>query len=332
MAEAVLLDLPARPPEGYPPLATEPVFDPNRHLQLEKPDRVISLAELGYSAEEIAACPSDFGITTCFRVLSAEGAAALLQVCRDLAPYATSSGRIPRKVRGAVFQSKFLRDLCQSPEVTAWMAEISGMGLLPHSIPHHLGHINYNPLELGQNVDKWHVDTLRVDYVLFVTDPASIQGGEFEFFMGTKHEVAKLREAKQPLPADRVMTPKIPGPGYAVLQQGNMVVHRAKALKAEGERITMVNGYVPSDAEFPDYNRFDQIYHADPAHVAASEYARHIAWTSRERLQAFIDQGIYSDDRLSLAARLEKVAEYLAKAGADIRSAGQGKLEHFGDN
>ena len=331
MAEAALLDLPPVPPEGYPPLATEPVFDPGRHLQLEKPERIIGLAELGYDADEIAACPSDFGITTCFRVLSDEGAAALLQVCRDLAPYATSSGRIPRKVRGAVFQSKFLRDLCQSPDVTAWLAGISGMGLLPHSIPHHLGHINYNPLDLSQNVDKWHVDTLRIDYVLFVTDPASIQGGEFEFFMGTKHEVAKLREAGQPMPPEKVMTPKLPGPGYAVLQQGNMVVHRAKGLKAPGERITMVNGYVPSDAEFPDYNRFDQIYHADPAHVAASEYARHIAWTSRERLQAFIDQGIYSDDRANLADRLEKVAQYLAKAGADIRNAGQGKLEHYGD-
>lgn len=331
MAEAALLDLPPVPPEGYPPLATEPVFDPARHLQLEKPERIITLAELGYGADEIATCPSDFGITTCFRVLSDEGAAALLQVCRDLAPYATSSGRIPRKVRGGVFQSKFLRDLCFSPDVTEWLAGICGMGLLPHSIPHHLGHINYNPLDLSQNVDKWHVDTLRIDYVLFVTDPASIQGGEFEFFKGTKHEVAALREKGQPMPPEKVMTPKLPGPGYAVLQQGNMVVHRAKGLRAPGERITMVNAYVPSDAEFPDYNRFDQIYHADPAHVAASEYARHIAWTSRERLQAFIDQGIYSDDRANLADRLEKVAQYLAKAGADIRNAGQGKLEHYGD-
>src|SRR5690606_5895814 len=148
-------------------------------------------------------------------------------------------------------------------------------------------------------------------YVLFVTDPASIEGGEFQYFMGTKEEVAALREAGQPLPPDRVMTPKLPGPGYAVLQQGNMVVHRAKGLLAPGERITMVNAYVPRNAEFPDYNRFDQIYHADPKHVAASEYARHIAWTARERLQAFIDQGIYTEDRALLAERLEKVAEYL---------------------
>lgn len=331
MAEAALLDLPALPPAGYPPLAKEPVFDPKRHLQLERPETVITLAELGYGGEEIAACPSDFGITSCFRMLSDEGAAALLEVCRNLAPYATSSGRIPRKVRGAVFQSKFLRDLCFSPVVTDWLGEVAGMRLLPHSIPHHLGHINYNPLEVGQNVDKWHVDTLRIDYVLFVTDPATIQGGEFQFFKGTKHEMAALHKEGKAPPPERAVTPRIPGPGYAVLQQGNMVAHRATALKAAGERITMVNGYVPRNAEFPDYNRFDQIYHADPAHVAASEYARHIAWTAAARLQAFIDQGIYTEDRALLAERLEKVAEYLAKAGHDIRHAGEGKLEHFGD-
>lgn len=332
MADAALLELPAAPPAGYPPLTQEPVFDPAKHLALEKPTSIISLAELGYDAEEIATCPSGFGITAPFRLLSAEGAACLLEVCRSLAPYATSSGRIPRKVRGAVYQSKFLRDLCLSPDVTQWLGEICGMGLLPHSIPHHLGHINYNPLDLSQNVDKWHVDTLRIDYVLFVTDPQAIDGGEFEFFMGTKHEVARLKEAGLPLPTEKVRTPTLPGPGYAVLQQGNMVVHRAKGLKAPGERITMVNGYVPSDAEFPDYNRFDQIFHADPAHVAASEYARHAAWTARERLQAFIDQGIYSDDRLSLAERLEKVAAYLAQCGGEIRRAGEKKLEHYGDN
>lgn len=331
MTEAALLELPATPPRGYPPLAKEPEFDPRRHLALERPSRIITLRELGYGEEEIATCPSDFGITTPFRLLSEEGADALLEVCRNLAPYATSSGRIPRKVRGAVYQSKFLRDLCLSPEITHWLAEISGMGLLPHSIPHHLGHINYNPLDLSQNVDKWHVDTLRIDYVLFVTDPHAIAGGEFEYFMGTKHEVAQLRESGQPLPAERIMTPDLPGPGYAVLQQGNMVVHRAKGLKAPGERITMVNGYVPSDAEFPDYNRFDQIYHADPAHVAASEYARHIAWMGRERLQGFIKQGVYSEDRAALAERLEKVAQYLAQAATDIRKAGEKQLEHFGD-
>ena len=67
--------------------------------------------------------------------------------------------------------------------------------MMPHSIPHQLGHLNYNPLKVGENVDKWHTDTLRVDYVMFVTDPNAVEGGEFEYFLGTRHEVKALHRA-----------------------------------------------------------------------------------------------------------------------------------------
>lgn len=331
MAVARTLDFPAIPPDGYPVLANEPVFDPARHLALEKPARIVTLRELGYGAEEIATCPTDLGITSCFRVLSDEGVACLLEVARGLSRYTRSVERISRMVRGGVYQSRFLRDLCLSPEVADWISDIAGAAMLPHSIPHQLGHLNYNPLKLGENVDKWHVDTLRVDYVMFVTDPNAVEGGEFEYFCGTKHEMAALHKAGQTPPAERVVAPRLPGPGYAVLQQGNMVVHRAKGLRAPAERITMVNGYVPGDPDFPDYTRFDQIYLADPAHVAASEYARHIAWAGRERLQAYLDLSEFSSDRAAIAGRLEAIAAYLAKAGADIREAGHAKMEHFGD-
>ena len=174
--------------------------------------------------------------------------------------------------------------------------------MVPHSIPHQLGHLNYNPLKVGQNVDKWHVDTLRIDYVMFVTDPNAVEGGEFEYFRGTKHEVKALHGAGQTLPPERTIAPRLPGPGYAVLQQGNMVVHRAKGLRRAAERITMVNGYVPSDFSVADYTRFDQLALADPAHIAAPEYARHAAWLGRERLQALIDEPLYNADRMAIAA------------------------------
>lgn len=325
------LAFPTVVPEGYPPLADEPLFDPARHLALEMPDTVVTLAELGYSDEEIAACPSSLGITSCFRVLSDEGVAALHEVARALTPHIRSVGRIPRMVRGGVYLSRFLRDLCLSPEVNDWVSRLMGTPTLPHSIPHQLGHLNYNPLELGRNVDKWHVDTLRFDYVLFVTDPNLLQGGEFEYFRGTKQEMDALHLAGQTPPPDRVVAPRLPGAGYAVLQQGNMVVHRAKGLRAPAERITMVNGYVPADLRYPDYNRFDQIALADPGHVAASEYARHVAWTAQERLRGQIDTAIFTDDREAIARELETVAQYLEKAGADIRAAGTARMEHYGD-
>ena len=331
MVLAKALEFPTVLPEGFPVLEREPAFDPARHLALERPERIVSLRDLGYSPEEIAACPTDLGITSCFRILSNEGVACLLEVARGLERHVRGIERISRMVRGGAYQSRFLRDLCLSPDIAQWISEICGAPMAPHSIPHQLGHLNYNPLKVGENVDKWHVDTLRIDYVMFVTDPNAVEGGEFEYFLGTRHEAKALHGAGQTLPPDRVIAPRLPGPGYAVLQQGNMVVHRAKGLRRAAERITMVNGYVPGDPQVPDYTRFDQLALADPVHVAAPEYARHAAWLGRERLQALIDAPNYGEDRGIIAARLEAVAAYLAKAGADIRAAGNAEMEHFGD-
>ncbi|KAG1700623.1 hypothetical protein GQR58_005310 [Nymphon striatum] len=94
-----------------------------------------------------------------------EGAECMLKVARLLEPYVKSNARISRNVRGGAYQSKFLRDLCHSKELTETVSKICGTDLLPHTIPHQLGHLNYNPKEVGENVDKWHVDTLRIDFM-----------------------------------------------------------------------------------------------------------------------------------------------------------------------
>ena len=325
------LEFPKDHPEGFPILENEPVFDPARHLQIEMPKEVISLKEFGYSDEQIAECPSDFAITSTFRILSDEGAAAMLEVARLLEPYVKSNARISRTVRGGVYQSKFLRDLCCCTEITDVVSNIAGSPMLPHTLPHQLGHLNYNPLKVGENVDKWHVDTLRIDFVMFVTDPNSVVGGEFEYYKGTKEEVAELTKAGKPLTSEKVMAAELPGPGYAVLQQGNMVVHRAKGLREQGERITMVNGYVPRDITFPDYNRFDQLYLVDPKNIAASEYSRHAAWMAREMLDAKLKGFEFSENKEQFAEQLEAVAGLLSNAASELRDADNAKMEHFGD-
>lgn len=331
MTQAAPLSFPPVLPEGYPALASEPEFDPAKHLALEKPETVISLEELGYEADEIAQCPTSLGITSCFRVLSDEGVACLQEVTRGLEQYARSIPRISRMVRGGTYQSRFLRDLCLSPDITALVSEICGSSMLAHTIPHQLGHLNYNPHTVGENVDKWHVDTLRVDYVMFVTDPNAIEGGEFQYFNGTKYEMKALTDARKPLPEDRVISPELPGSGHAILQQGNMVVHRAKGLKTAGERITMVNGYVPAEIGFPDFTRFDQLSLADPEHVAATEYSRHIAWMGQEMLRKQIENPRYCGDTDQIATELEAVIATLSHAAKEIRAAGTAEVEHFGD-
>ena len=326
------LAFPAPHPAGYPRLENEPVFDAAKHLALEMPKTITRLDALGYSPETIAACPTDLGITSTFRILSEEGAACLLEVARGLTPYIRAAGeRVPRMVRGGVYQSQFLRDFCKAPELTEAISSLCGAPMHPHTMPHQLGHLNYNPLEVGKNVDKWHVDTLRVDFVLFVTDPNTIAGGEFEYFHGTMDEVRALKKAGQDLPADKIVQAEIPGAGYGVLQQGNMVVHRAKGLREAGERITLVNGYVPADMSYPDYTRFDQLSLVDPETIAASEYARHVAWMGRESLNTQLQDFDFSDDRAGFAGQLDRVAALLSGAADQLRATEQAKMEHFGD-
>ena len=126
-------------PQGYDPLPNEPAFDTSKHLALEVPDDIYSLADLGYDADEIATCPSDFGATSVFRILSDEGTACLLEVCEQLEAFTRSNARIERCTRGGVYRSAFLRGLCLSPDITEFMSNLAGTTLMPHTIPHQLG-------------------------------------------------------------------------------------------------------------------------------------------------------------------------------------------------
>ena len=318
-------------PAGYEPLADEPDFAAKRDLALEAPRQTASLSDFGYAPNEVAACPSDFAVTSVFRLLSDEGAARLYEVCKRLEVFAAGNPRIERCVRGGVYRSAFLRDLCISPEVAEFLSKICGVALLPHTIPHQLGHINYAPKTAGKNVDKWHVDTLRYDYVMFVTDPKKNKGGAFQYFCGRKQELAELKKRGEAPPANKVVSPAMPGAGYAVFQQGNMVAHQAKGLDAPGERITMVNGYIVRDPAFPDYTRYDQLLFADPPEVATAEYARHIALQARRLLAQQFDAGELCAGRAAAAERLDAAARLLAAAAGQIRNSDSPQMEHFGD-
>ena len=318
-------------PQGFVPLASEPEFCPSTHLALERPSQVLSLTSFGYSEDQVADCPSDFAVTNIFRILSDEGAACLYEVAKQLEAFTTSNPRIERCTRGGVYRSKFLRDLCLCPEITEFISSFVGVELLPHTMPHQLGHLNYAPKTVGENIDKWHVDTLRYDYVMFVTDPKKQQGGAFQYFKGTKDEVATCRAEGRLLPAEKIISPDMPGPGYAVMQQGNMVVHQAKALTAPGERITMVNGYIPADPAFPDYTRYDQLTFADPVPIATAEYSRHVALHARRAIDKTMAQIPFDRDRAFYADQLRTLSAIFTKAVQDIDAADTAEMEHFGD-
>jgi len=197
-------------------------------------------------------------------------------------------------------------------------------------MPHQLAHLNYLPLAPGENVDKWHTDTLQVDYVIFITDPNRVKGGEFQYFNGTREEMAELRARGEPVPLERIIAPRMPGPGYAVLMQGDHVVHQARGVK-EGERITLVNGYTYLDSAARDYSAIGQLVHADPERTVIAEYARHMALRCRSRLDGCIDRPDFETDAKGKAQQLRRARLELDDAIAQLESLGHEDMRHFGD-
>lgn len=168
----------------------DPAFDPAVHLALERPASMLSLSDLGYGQDIKPTTASPIAAMSCFRILSDEGVAAMQHVCRQLEQFTTTNDRVVRNTRGGVYRSRFLRDFCLSPEVNEYLSGLLGCELFPHAMDHQLGHLNYHPFSVGEDTSTWHYDTLQVDFVLFVTDPKDVNGGEFSIFLGTHNKAA----------------------------------------------------------------------------------------------------------------------------------------------
>jgi hypothetical protein len=230
--------VPSVAPTGYEPLKTDVPWD-SSFLELVQPERVLLLDDLGDEAAGPTAL-SPVAITTPFKLLSDEGVRVLQAICAELEKSAWGNERIAKRVRGAVYRSQFIRGLSADPTLLDFLSELAQVRLEPHPVSHHAIHINYAPDDLERNVDQWHRDATSFDYVLMVSDPRSMKGGRFQYFLGSVEEGRELIEGGRGLPADRVTSPEFPGPRWAIFQQGHRVLHRAGRLEERYPRITVV--------------------------------------------------------------------------------------------
>ena len=326
------INFPNTLPDGYEYLEDEPTYDPNIHLELELPKKSLSLHDLGYTKDDIAECPTNFGVSGAARLLSDEGARVLMQSAQSLRKFTSSGGeRIQYLLRGCAYRSRFLRDLCLCPQVSNFLSQIYGIPVAPHSIPLHLGHFNFAPDDLSRAVDKWHTDTIGLDYVMMVSDPNKQIGGQFQYFLGTKKEAQEIKDNNQSMPEDRIISPHFPGPGYIIVLQGNMVVHRGAKLKEPYDRVTMVNGYVPLELESSDPSRFSDVKIVDPHHVLFPEWARHKAWLSRGKLNRLIEELPFTDDKDLIISELKNAIKDVETAISDLSETGSGDQNFYGD-
>ena len=317
----IAVPFPSAQPTGYEWLEDEPAFEPAKHLQLEAPDHLVMLADLGYEADEISTKATPVAASAPFRVLSDEGASIMLDTARRLRSFVKPAGeRIENVVRGGCYRSRWLRDLCTSQQVSDHLEAIYGIAVAPHPMALHLGHMNFEPSRIDAAIDKWHHDTLPLDFVMMVTDPATVDGGRFEYFHGTKQEAAELAAQGETPPENRRVVPDFAGPGYAIALHGDMVVHRAGPLHSLSERISMVNGYVAVDAATDQQSRTKDLLAVDDQEVLFTEWAKMAAWRSQSRLDTLIETLPFTSDRAFVISELENAIEDAQRAIDEMRA------------
>ncbi len=326
------LNFPNGLPTGYRRLAKEPTFDAQKHLQLEQPGETISLNSLGYTKADLRECPSMFGVCSAFRILSDAGIEVMLDLCHKMysnrnSSLGTGNNRLGSYIRGAGYRSQFVRDFCDSPELAEHLSNLAGTPLARHSVPAVACGINYAPEDISRAVDSWHTDSVSFDVVMMVSDPSNLDGGEFQYFSGTKHEGEQLLGVKAEhggtadLPDERVTTIEFPKAGYGFMQQGNMIFHRACKLNQRAERITMIPSFVVTPSTANDAtNSINMSAWDDPGII--TELARHEAWRSAARLNELVDDLQLNDNHDMVIEKLEQALKPLLSFHENLKNTG----------
>ena len=299
--------------------AKELEFDESKHLDLGYPEVIKRLdKDMNYDAETVKALPSDYGCCSAFRVMSEEGSRVLNHVLAAIDKYAVSSPRIPKVNRGVTFRHQFLNKLGHSPALLRLVSKLAGCELIYHPMRIQQLHTNLKPQDivvpgsgdasgkpnvLKRNIDRWHCDTTGFVVVLFCTDPDAYEGGELQYFNGTRDEGTRLLSASKTataldpstaaagagagverssggLPADRVLNVGRQQLGFGVFMQGCRVFHQVTPVLRGEQRTTVVFSFQPVDAlALEATTHLSQTYNqVDPFHLFLPDWVRYRAW------------------------------------------------------
>jgi hypothetical protein len=295
-------------PSGYEIAASDTVWE-ERYLQLAPSPTVHMLDEFGDSDAEVALSP--MAISEPFRVLSDEGAAVALRIARELERQAIGDAR-SKRLRGCTYRSQFFAGLYSDPRLIEFLSDLAQADLREHPIGHHQVQLNFAPEELSKDVDVWHYDVVAYDFVMILTDPAPMKGGNTEFFRGTIEEGMRILSERGELPSERIGKIEYPGPGWAFLQQGHRILHRAASLQVPYPRISLVASYYCADAEWREPTILSPLRKADGRDIALVEWANYAAYRTVQRLQSFLAR--QPDFSVPLAEVKRQLAECLADA------------------
>jgi hypothetical protein len=283
-----------------------------RYLQLEPPSGVHTFAEFGRVEEEVLLSP--VAVTEPFRVLSDEGVAVALEIARGLEKIAIGDVR-SKRMRGCTYRSRFFDGMYRDPELVSFLASLAQADLREHPVGHHRVQLNFAPDEVTRDVDVWHYDVVAYDFVMLLTDPAAMRGGNTEFFRGTVDEGMAILAEQGTIPPERIGAVGYPGAGWAFLQQGHQVLHRAARLEEPCPRVSLVASYYCADPRFREPTILPPLRRVDGQDVALVEWAGYAAYRTIERLQAFLASGP------DFAAGPEETRRRLAGCLVDVTAA-----------
>ena len=141
-------------------------------------------------------------------------------------------------------------------------------------------------------------------------------------------EAEKLSKKGKTPPRELIKSPVFPGPGYAVVLHGNMVVHRGAPLTKPRERITIVNGYVSTNCLVDDQSRSRDLIGIDDPASLYTEWAKHTSWRTQNRLKIIVDPMSFNQIPKQVLDKLESAAKDLLKTIDDMK-AGPRKAKHY---
>jgi len=272
-----------RPP-GYRLTESDVPWDP-RYLGLGPEPAVHSFAEFGDVPDEVLLSP--VAVTEPFRLLSDEGAEVALRIARELERLAATDVR-SKRMRGCTYRSRFFDGMYRDPALLSYLSRLAEADLRPHPVGHHRVQLNFAPEELSKAVDVWHYDVVAFDFVMLLTDPGPMKGGNTEFFHGTVAEGEALLRAGRALPADRIIPVAYPAAGWAFFQQGHQVLHRVAPLAEPYPRISLVASYYCADPAFREPTVLPVLRKADGQQTALVEWASYAAYRAKAKLESFL--------------------------------------------
>jgi hypothetical protein len=254
-------------------------------------------------------------VTEPFRILSDEGVAVALTIARELEKLAVGDAR-SKRMRGCTYRSRFFDGMYRDPDLVSFLATLAQADLREHPIGHHRVQLNFAPEQLTRDVDIWHHDVVAYDFVMLLTDPAGMKGGNTEFFRGTLAEGMAILAEQGAIPPERIGAVGYPAAGWAFLQQGHQVLHRAARLAEPYPRVSLVASYYCADPRFREPTILPPLRKADGRDVALVEWAQYAACRTIGRLEAFLAAG--PDFAAGPEAARERLAGCLAEATAAL--------------